>query len=572
MHVPKQTKKGKTFLLAYSNNRWGCEIGIGMGVASEIVLWGEKRAQKGNDKAAYEHRPHGDRCRNSSPPQPRRSRGCAHTHPQSRNHHPILCVHVRSSPFASRLPRVTQAAPARMAATEEAAAAKESKGERRRKKFDIATQWTRHVALRVAYLGWGYDGFAAQDSTPHTIEAHLHAALRRACLVGQDSTSPRTDYAYSRCGRTDRGVSAFGQVVAARLRSKLRSGRGIIPPAGSVNPAPDAAPDDAAEIDYVSAINSGLPEDIRVLGWAPVGADFNARFDCKWRLYHYYLRSQTPLDVAAMRAAAASFVGDHDFRNFCRADLVNVASFVRTIIEVDIEDHVPAIASPQAAAATAMQLLCIRVRGTGFLWHQVRCMVAVLTMVGRGEEDSSIVARLLDIAACPGKPSYTPADERPLVLYDCGYEPPLQFRGAAAGLSSAWDAFAAVLSESQVRVAMISSMLADMAHFSALMLPLRGIGSGASAGAAIATLPLSEARVQLAESKAKHEASKRRRSLADAAAEAQSLEQRIEALGPTKRRRYEERMELRCKHAAAAAAAAAADGGSAGAGADDGGE
>jgi len=305
-----------------------------------------------------------------------------------------------------------------------------------------------------------------------------------------------------------------------------------------------------------------------VLGWAPVSADFNARFDCRWRLYRYFLRSQTPLDVAAMRAAAANFVGDHDFRNFCRADLINVASFVRTIFEVDIEDRVPGITSPQAAApvqaaaaATDGQMLCIRVRGTGFLWHQVRCMVAVLTMIGRGEEDSGIVARLLDIAACPGKPSYRPADERPLVLYDCGFEPPLQFRGAAAGLSSAWDAVAAVRSESEVRVAMTSLMLADMAHFSSLMLPLHGT----IAGAAIETLPLTEARMKLAESKAKHEASKRRRSLADEAAEAQSLEQRIEALGPTKRRKYEERMELRRKRAAA-------DGGDVDADADDNGE
>ena len=40
---------------------------------------------------------------------------------------------------------------------------------------------------------------------------------------------------------------------------------------------------------------------------------------------------------------------------------------------------------------------------------QVRCMAAVLFMVGRGEEDPSIVAQLLDIEAQPRKPQVRPA-------------------------------------------------------------------------------------------------------------------------------------------------------------------
>ncbi len=33
---------------------------------------------------------------------------------------------------------------------------------------------------------------------------------------------------YSRCGRTDKGVSAFGQVIALDLRSNLLKGHGVI--------------------------------------------------------------------------------------------------------------------------------------------------------------------------------------------------------------------------------------------------------------------------------------------------------------------------------------------------------
>jgi tRNA pseudouridine38/39 synthase len=42
---------------------------------------------------------------------------------------------------------------------------------------------------------------------------------------------------------------------------------------------------------------------------------------------------------------------------------------------------------------------------------QVRCMAAVLLMVGRGQEDPSIVRKLLDLEASPCKPQYAMAAE-----------------------------------------------------------------------------------------------------------------------------------------------------------------
>lgn len=36
----------------------------------------------------------------------------------------------------------------------------------------------------------------------------------------------------------------------------------------------------AQEMDYPTAINRALPDDIRVLGWAPVEDSFNARYLC----------------------------------------------------------------------------------------------------------------------------------------------------------------------------------------------------------------------------------------------------------------------------------------------------
>lgn len=73
--------------------------------------------------------------------------------------------------------------------------------------FDFSAHGRRHIALKIAYLGWGYHGFASQENTNNTIEEKLFEALTKTRLVESRQTSN-----YHRCGRTDKGVSAFGQV------------------------------------------------------------------------------------------------------------------------------------------------------------------------------------------------------------------------------------------------------------------------------------------------------------------------------------------------------------------------
>jgi tRNA pseudouridine38/39 synthase len=38
-----------------------------------------------------------------------------------------------------------------------------------------------------------------------------------------------------------------------------------------------------------------------------------------------------------MKEAAQKFVGEHDFRHFCKLDVVNVKTFTRNILSFDIE-------------------------------------------------------------------------------------------------------------------------------------------------------------------------------------------------------------------------------------------
>ncbi|XP_020964900.1 tRNA pseudouridine(38/39) synthase-like [Arachis ipaensis] len=68
-----------------------------------------------------------------------------------------------------------------------------------------------------------------------------------------------------------------------------------------------------------------------------------------------------------------------------------------------------------------IELWVIKIRGSAFLWHHVRCMVAVLFMIGKGLESPNVIDMLLDTTSIPRK-QYTMASDIPLVLQSCEFE------------------------------------------------------------------------------------------------------------------------------------------------------
>jgi tRNA pseudouridine38/39 synthase len=408
--------------------------------------------------------------------------------------------------------------------------------------FDASKFSTRHIALKIAYVGGRYGGFehANNNVTPQpTIEEVLWKALRKTRLISpeieegwdtsfevfRDADGRMTKYAmpkaqrkvgagqggrdddneavklmvnwegcqYSKGGRTDRGVSAFGQVIGIRVRSY----RPLERKEDEAAPAADAAAaalehtvessDNGAtslladgdltaetkkkpfdpiydELPYISALNGVLPPDIRVLAWCPVPPpDFDARFSCGERQYKYFFinpcfspqpksdvsrRSGSGvdqgsesgaryLDIEKMREAAKKLEGLHDFRNLCKIDQSKqMEDCVRRITFADVVEwgvnahsdvQTQGVGQPSGSqsqvpgAPNGPKVYTFCVHGTAFLWHQVRCMVAVLFLVGQGLEEPSIIDELLDVEKNPGKPLYEMADDKPLVLWDCIY-------------------------------------------------------------------------------------------------------------------------------------------------------
>ena len=338
---------------------------------------------------------------------------------------------------------------------------------------------TRHVALRFSYDGADFSGLAQNVGTDsdRSVERALFQALVKAQLVESRDTSR-----YSRCGRTDRGVSAAGQVVAMHLKSAIpldasldpegrqpldprhlpknehqrilawvfprrnnnnnnnnhrsqknqqRTGEEGLSAAAAAGGACDngRVEKELSEYPYAKILNNLLPPEIRVLGWAPVSDEFSARFSATTRTYRYFF-VQRQLNLERMQQGLECLVGKHDFRNFCKMDVEKVYNFERVIHSVQLVVVRRATHAVEESGGTPPsvdeQMCYVQIHGQAFLWHQIRCIMEVLFMIGNGLEDPSVITEMFDIDTHPGKPNYPLAPEKPLVLNDCGY-PNLQF-------------------------------------------------------------------------------------------------------------------------------------------------
>ena len=62
------------------------------------------------------------------------------------------------------------------------------------------------------------------------------------------------------------------------------------------------------------------------------------------------------------------------------------------------------------------------IKGSAFLWHQVRCMMAILFLIGNQVEPVKIIPELLDVERVKERPNYRIAPGDNLILSECGFE------------------------------------------------------------------------------------------------------------------------------------------------------
>jgi tRNA pseudouridine38-40 synthase len=137
------------------------------------------------------------------------------------------------------------------------------------------------------------------------------------------------------------------------------------------------------------ALNSELPADVSARDAAREQSDFSARFSALERSYTYVVWNRPepsaparrwshfeyrPLDLDAMRAAAATLVGRNDFASFCGVP-PDHGGTVRTL-------HALAIERDGA-------LLRLHFRADGFLHRMVRVVTGTLLEIGSGRREAA---------------------------------------------------------------------------------------------------------------------------------------------------------------------------------------
>ena len=220
----------------------------------------------------------------------------------------------------------------------------------------------RRIRLIVEYDGKNYSGWQRQLNAM-SVQQKLEEALRK--LTREE------ELFVVGASRTDAGVHAMGQNVHFDTQSRIPADK------------------------YCYALNTLLPDDIRVRASMGVSNDFHARFSAKGKEYRYIFYNSPhasammrnfsahvmyPLDVDKMNAEAQTAVGTHDFAPFAASGSV-VKDTVRTIDRVSITKN--------------GEILEMRVHGNGFLYNMVRILAGTLIGVGTGKLEPGAIEKAL---------------------------------------------------------------------------------------------------------------------------------------------------------------------------------
>jgi tRNA pseudouridine38-40 synthase len=220
----------------------------------------------------------------------------------------------------------------------------------------------RRIRLTVAYDGTNYAGWQVQPNAL-TVQEVLDN-----CLSDLLQKPVRTIGA----SRTDAGVHALGNIAVFDTEARMPADK------------------------YAFALNTRLPEDIRIQKSEEVSPDFHPRFCETVKTYEYRVLNRTfpdptrrfnsvhiygTLDLEAMQQAAAYLEGTHDFKSFATEN-PQVTDTVRRIYKTRLWKE--------------EDMLRFQITGNGFLYNMVRIITGTLLEVGKGALQPEDIPRILE--------------------------------------------------------------------------------------------------------------------------------------------------------------------------------
>ena len=218
----------------------------------------------------------------------------------------------------------------------------------------------KRIAAEVEYAGTDYFGWQKQPNVP-TIQSTIEKAIEE---IAQKNIEIYAS------GRTDAGVHALGQIFHFDTNVDR----------------PISA--------WIKGLNANLPNSIRIKWAQEVSAEFHARHSVIEREYQYLLMQRSmnsalinpltgwtyyDLDHQAIKKALLRFEGQHDFSSF-RSSECQAPSPIKTIKSFDCQFF--------------SEFFLFTIKADGFLHHQIRNMMAVIILIGRGEKDIDFIDEL----------------------------------------------------------------------------------------------------------------------------------------------------------------------------------
>jgi len=212
----------------------------------------------------------------------------------------------------------------------------------------------KNICLEIEYLGTNYFGFQLQDK-PGKREITVQEVLEKAI---KKLFKEKIRIAYA--SRTDRGVHAKGQVVNFKVDTVI--------PLRNIK----------------DALNTFLPEDVRVKKVKIAPCDFHSRFKAKSKIYRYTILNKTeptvflsnfswhiakPLDISKMARISRKIKGLKDFSIFAKK-----ANTYETCVR-----HLKNVSIKRSKGFVNIDL-----EASGFLRNMARNITAFLVKVGCG--------------------------------------------------------------------------------------------------------------------------------------------------------------------------------------------
>lgn len=205
-----------------------------------------------------------------------------------------------------------------------------------------------NILLKIEYDGTAYGGWQIQPNAI-TVQEVIENAIF-------DLTKSKVRLNAS--GRTDAGVHATGQYANFFIDSTIPSDK------------------------FAQAVNTRLPDDIRIIKSMHAADDFHARFSAIGKHYRYQMHIgvmavgrkyyhvlRHDVDINVMQKAAAYLIGEHDFKSFM-ASGSSVKTTVREIYRADIK--------------RSGDIIILDIECSGFLYNMVRIIAGTLIEIGQG--------------------------------------------------------------------------------------------------------------------------------------------------------------------------------------------